>query len=81
METARRMAMVWGAHSCKTRDVANLAEMVGKAARFSVREEFAALGDTIIVTAGVPFGTPGATNTVRIAVISEELLQRNNAEL
>jgi pyruvate kinase len=81
METARRMAMVWGAHSCKTRDVANLAEMVGKAARFSVREGLAVMGETIIVTAGVPFGTPGATNTVRIATVTDELLQRNNAEL
>ena len=81
VETARRMAIVWGAHSCKTKDVANFAEMVGKAARFSVREEFAVLGDTIIITAGVPFGTPGATNTVRIAWVNDELLQRNNAEL
>ena len=81
METARRMAIVWGVHSCKTKDVANFAEMVGKAARFSVREEFAKPGEIIIITAGVPFGTPGATNTVRIAWITDELLQRNNAEL
>ena len=30
---------------------------------------FAETGDRIIIVAGVPFGTPGATNMVRIAYI------------
>jgi pyruvate kinase len=32
-------------------------------------EGFANAGDRIIIVAGVPFGSPGATNTVRIAYI------------
>jgi pyruvate kinase len=34
------------------------------------REEFAAAGDSLVITAGVPFGTPGATNILRIAWLS-----------
>jgi len=32
-----------------------------------LREEIAVPGDRIVITAGVPFGTPGATNILRIA--------------
>jgi len=31
------------------------------------KDGFAEKGDPIVVTAGVPFGTPGATNILRIA--------------
>ena len=34
------------------------------------REEgFAQPGDTIVISAGMPFGTPGATNLLRIATV------------
>jgi pyruvate kinase len=32
-------------------------------------EGFAKLGDTILISAGMPFGTPGATNLLRIAAV------------
>jgi len=32
-----------------------------------VREGYAGLGDTRVITAGVPFKTPGTTNMLRIA--------------
>ena len=34
------------------------------------REGFAGPGDRIIITAGVPLGTPGATNMLRIAYVT-----------
>jgi pyruvate kinase len=46
--------------------------MVEKACRIARREEFADYGQRIVVTAGVPFGTPGATNVLRIAWLSQE---------
>ena len=42
------------------------------AAKFAVREGFAVKGDRIIIVAGMPFGTPGATNMVRIAFVTDE---------
>jgi pyruvate kinase len=41
--------------------------MVEKACRVAVDEKFAEAGGRLVVTAGVPFGTPGSTNTLRIA--------------
>ncbi|MGM0559980.1 MAG: pyruvate kinase [Pseudomonadota bacterium] len=66
-ETARRLVLLWGAHSVHTADVRNFQEMVKKATRMAVQEGFAKQGDKLVVTAGVPFGTPGATNVLRIA--------------
>ena len=34
-----------------------------------IREELAVRGDRVVITAGVPFGTPGATNILRIAYV------------
>jgi pyruvate kinase len=67
LETARRLALLWGAHCVHTSDVENFGDMVEKAARIAHREEIAQRGERIVVTAGVPFGTPGATNVLRIA--------------
>jgi pyruvate kinase len=43
--------------------------MVEKAVKVARTEGFADPGETIAITAGVPFGTPGATNILRIAWI------------
>jgi len=72
MRTARRLALVWGVHSVHTGDVTSFSSMVQKARAIAHREHFAGMGDKIVITAGVPFGTPGATNTLRIAWIERE---------
>jgi pyruvate kinase len=41
--------------------------MVEKACRIALAENFAKAGQRLVVTAGVPFGTPGSTNVLRIA--------------
>jgi pyruvate kinase len=67
LQTARRLALVWGLHCVHTRDVSSFAEMVLRATGIAHREGFAESGQRIVITAGVPFGTPGATNVLRIA--------------
>ena len=69
LQTARKLALVWGLHCVHTRDVTNFADMVNRATSIAHREGFAERGQRIVVTAGVPFGTPGATNVLRIAWI------------
>ena len=67
MEAARRLALLWGAHCVHTADVRNTQEMVDKACRIAVDEGIARHGDTLVITAGMPFGTPGTTNVLRVA--------------
>ena len=65
--TARRLAVLWGAHCVHTRDVKNFGDMVQQAVRIAHREKIAEPGQRVVITAGVPFGTPGASNVLRIA--------------
>jgi len=71
-KTARRLALVWGLHCVVTDDVHNVAEMVQTACSIAGAEGFAAPGERVLITAGVPFGTPGATNMLRIAFIGPD---------
>ena len=66
--TARRLALVWGVHSVHSDDVANELEMSEVACRVARSEGFAQAGQTIVAIAGVPFGTAGTTNLMRIAI-------------
>ncbi len=70
IETARRLTLVWGVHSVVGPDPKNTGDMVIKGSAIAIRDGFAARGDRIIMVAGVPFGTPGATNMLRIAFVS-----------
>ena len=69
---ARQLCLAWGVHSVKTRDdVENFSDMVGKSTRIARREKLAKNGDRVVITAGVPFGTAGTTNILRVAVVGE----------
>ncbi len=68
--TARRLALVWGVHPVETTDISDFKQMVRRAIKIARQEKFASPGDDIVVTAGVPFGTPGATNILRIARVT-----------
>ena len=72
LETARRLSLTCGVHSVHTADVRDFDEMVRKAVAAAAFEDVAGPGDTVVITAGVPFGTPGATNVLRIARIPPE---------
>ena len=67
--TARRLALLWGAHSVHTRDTRDFGDMVERACRLAIQDGIALPGDQLVITAGVPFGTPGATNILRVARI------------
>jgi len=69
--TARRLAIVWGVHSIYTSDANGLEDMTSKAGQHAYYDGIAHPGERIIVTAGVPFGTPGATNLIRIARVDD----------
>ncbi|OLP61062.1 pyruvate kinase [Xaviernesmea oryzae] len=72
IQTARRLSVVWGLHSVVTGDASDLDDMVNRACRIVVDEGFGKPGDRIIISAGVPLGTPGATNMLRIAYIGPD---------
>ncbi|MDG2312620.1 MAG: pyruvate kinase [Alphaproteobacteria bacterium] len=71
-DTARRMALAWGVHCVVTDDVHSFQEMVEHATVIAKNECFAKFDNQVIITAGVPFGSPGNTNVLRIATIGSK---------
>ena len=70
--TARRLAVVWGVHCIVAEDAHDQDDMVERACRLAFKDGFARAGQRVIVVAGVPLGTPGATNMLRIAFVGAE---------
>ncbi|MGY2052572.1 pyruvate kinase [Methylobacterium sp. JK268] len=63
---SRRLSLVWGAHSVLSDDVSSYEAMVSRAAAVASQEGFAQSPDLIVVVAGIPFGTTGSTNNLRV---------------
>lgn len=72
LNTARRLSLLWGTHCVVSPDASDLDDMVDRACRIAHKEQFGKPGDRIIITAGVPLRTPGATNMLRIAYIEAD---------
>jgi pyruvate kinase len=70
--TGRRLSVVWGIHCVITEDAHDQDDMVDRASRIAFTEGFAKAGERVIIVAGVPLGTPGATNMLRIAFVGAE---------
>lgn len=68
-DTARRLAIVWGVHPARVPDASSLDDMTMTATHQAKIDGFGEDGDRIVITAGVPFSTPGKTNLLRIARI------------
>lgn len=56
----------------KTVDESSFSEMVAKSVRMVQQKHMAQQGERIVLTAGVPFGTPGSTNIIRLAEVTGE---------
>ncbi|MGC1350947.1 MAG: pyruvate kinase, partial [Xanthobacteraceae bacterium] len=70
--TGRKLALVWGVHSVVAEDARDQDDMVERACQIAFREGFAKAGQRVIIVAGVPLGTPGATNMIRVAFVGAQ---------
>jgi pyruvate kinase len=70
--TGRRLSLIWGIHCIVAEDAHDLDDMVERACRLAFKDGFAKAGQRVIIVAGVPLGTPGATNMLRIAFVGSE---------
>jgi pyruvate kinase len=70
--TGRKLSVVWGIHCVIDEDAHDQDDMVERACRIAFRERFAKTGQRVIIVAGVPLGTPGATNFMRVAYVGDD---------
>ncbi len=71
MATARRLCLSWGMNCVVTGPVDRFKHAVLAAVRGALSEGIATIEDQVVVTAGVPFNTPGTTNILRVAPCDE----------
>ena len=69
---SRQLCLLWGAHSLRTDDVTTVAEMVDQSILHAGQEGFAADAEHLVIVAGVPFGTAGHTNNIRVVRMNEK---------
>ncbi len=70
--TGRKLSLIWGVHCVVAEDAHDQDDMVERACRIAFSDGFARAGRRVIIVAGVPLGTPGATNMLRIAFVGSE---------
>jgi len=78
--TARRLALTWGTECVITGELERFKQAVVNAARAARAGDYADEHDQILVTAGVPFNTPGTTNILRVAPCDERLIYNTDPE-
>ncbi|MGB6008382.1 pyruvate kinase [Castellaniella sp.] len=71
--TARRLALAWGVRPVHfPEQLHESSEMIRSATDAARKSGLAAVGDTLIVIAGLPFGRSGSTNLLHIAQVPEK---------
>lgn len=68
---ARRLTLAWGLHCVVTEDAHDPGDVADRACRIAYSQGIAKMGDRIVITAGLPLGTPGATNLLRVAYVTK----------
>jgi pyruvate kinase len=69
INTARRLTVAWGIYSVVNARLNKVEEITSTALEIAQAQNMAQRGDTLVITAGVPFGQPGTTNTLRIETL------------
>jgi len=67
--TGRKLSLVWGVHCVVAEDARDQDDMVERACQIAFAEGFANAGQRVLIVAGVPLGTPGTTNMIRVAFV------------
>ncbi len=74
---ARRLTLAWGLHCVETEDAHSVDDVADRACQLAYTYGFAKMGERVVITAGLPLGTPGATNLLRVAYVSRKALGRD----
>jgi pyruvate kinase len=72
LAAGRKLSVAWGVHCVVAEDARDQDDMVERACRLAFRDGFAKAGRRVIIVAGLPLGTPGATNMIRIAFVGSD---------
>ena len=66
LNTALRHLLLWGGHCIHSRDVSSISEMVESVVTVIQHCALGKTAERVVIFAGIPFPTPGATNALHI---------------
>ncbi|MGA4529911.1 pyruvate kinase [Ectopseudomonas chengduensis] len=69
LTTARRLTVAWGIYSVVNERLRKVEEVTSTALEIAQAQGMAKRGETVVITAGEPFGQPGSTNSLRIETL------------
>lgn len=69
LTTARRLTVAWGIYSVVNERLRRVEEVTSTALEIAQAQGMAQRGETVVITAGEPFGQPGSTNSLRIETL------------
>lgn len=67
LKTARRLCLCYAVYPVICKDIKEFIEITELASEVAVGHDLAHKGQRLVVTAGIPFGTPGNTNVLRVS--------------
>ena len=68
----RQLALCWGTIPVLTGQVTSTDRIMAMACEVALKERLVQVGDTVVITAGVPLGATGHTNLLKAHVIEED---------
>lgn len=70
-ETRNQLAVSWGVQSYEVPEVQHTDQMVAQVDEILQDKHLVQPGDTVVIVAGMPPGTPGSTNSIRVHTVGE----------
>jgi pyruvate kinase len=66
LETVQRLALSWGVNPILIQDLTSVDELLAYAPHYLQEKGLVSSKDTVVVTAGVPVGSAGKTNMIKV---------------
>ena len=76
--TRNQLALSWGVQTYRVPEVRHTDDMVWQVDQVLQATHLAEAGDQIVIVAGMPPGTPGSTNSIRVHTIGDDLDYHNH---
>ncbi len=70
----RRLSLIWGVYSVLTKRFYSTDDVIVASVDKALEAKFINNGDIVVITAGVPVGTTGTTNLIKVHTVGEVIL-------
>ncbi len=70
-----KLALVWGVYPLLISETAGTDELFEESTKVALESSYIHHGDLVVLTAGVPIGSPGGTNLLKVHIVGQILAQ------